>query len=138
MFTDLQYQIDAIKDWLAMIEKHNWVIIADVVWLWKSIIWSTIINNLQENAIIMCPPHLKDQWEEYKQLFNIRATIFSSGKIKDARNFDIKYANKYWVILIDEAHKYVNDDTIDYWYLHQICQWKKVILLTATPFIRQG
>ena len=134
MFTDLQYQIDAIKDWLAMIEKHNWVIIADVVWLWKSIIWSTIINNLQEKAIIICPPHLKDQWEEYKNLFNIRATIFSSGKIRDARDFDVKYANKYWIVLIDEAHKYVNDDTIDYWYLHQICQWKKVILLTATPF----
>ena len=61
-FWNLEYQIDAIKKRLKIINEHNWVIIADVVWLGKSVIWSTLIWNLQrleENskAIIICPPH---------------------------------------------------------------------------------
>ena len=133
-FEDLQYQIDAIKDWMKMLEEHNGVIIADVVGLGKSIIWSALLHNLHKKAIIICPPHLIDQREDYKEMFDLNAKIFSSGKIKEAWEYNAKYKHKAWAILIDEAHKYRNADTIDYWYLHQICQWKKVILLTATPF----
>ncbi len=138
-FWNLEYQIDAIKKWLKIINEHNWVIIADVVWLGKSIIWSTLIWNLQrteENskAIIICPPHLEDWWNDYKKDFNLKVEIFSSGKIDKALEYDLNDIHKASVILIDEAHKYRNADTIDYGRLHQLCQWKKVILLSATPF----
>jgi hypothetical protein len=133
-FQDLQYQVSAIKDWIKMLKEHNWAIIADVVWLGKSIIWSAIIHNMHKKAIIIAPPHLIDQREEYKTMFDINAKIFSSWKIDDALEYNMKYKHKAWIVLIDEAHKYRNSDTNDYWNLHQICQWKKVILLTATPF----
>lgn len=138
-FWNLEYQIDAIKKWLKIINEHNWVIIADVVWLGKSIIWSTLLGNLQraeENskAIIVCPPHLEDWWNDYKKDFNLKVEIFSSGKIDKALEYDLSDIHKASVILIDEAHKYRNADTIDYGRLHQLCQWKKVILLSATPF----
>lgn len=138
-FWNLEYQIDAIKKGLKIINEHNWVIIADVVWLGKSVIWSTLIWNLQrleENskAIIICPPHLEDGWNDYKRDFNLKVEIFSSGKIEKALEYDINDIHKASVILIDEAHKYRNSDTNDYWKLHQLCQWKKVILLSATPF----
>lgn len=133
-FQDLEYQTDAIKKALHIIEEHNWVIIADVVWLWKSIIWSTILHNINEKAIIICPPHLKDQWEEYRKSFDFEAEVYSSWLIWKALEDDIRSIHKAQVILIDEAHKYRNADTIDYWNLHQLCQWKKVVLLTATPF----
>lgn len=133
-YEDLQYQVDAIKDGMKMLDEHNGVIIADVVGLGKSIIWSAMLHNLHKKAIIVCPPHLIDQWNDYKEMFDLNAKIFSSGKIKDALEYNTKYKHKAWVILIDEVHKYRNSDTIDYGYLHQICQWKKVILLTATPF----
>lgn len=138
-FWNLEYQIDAIKKGLKIINEHNWVIIADVVWLGKSVIWSTLIWNLQrleENskAIIICPPHLEDGWNDYKKDFNLKVEIFSSWKIEKALEYDLNDIHKASVILIDEAHKYRNADTIDYWRLHQLCQWKKVILLSATPF----
>lgn len=138
-FWNLEYQIDAIKKWLKIINEHNWVIIADVVWLWKSVIGSTLIWNLQrteENskAIIICPPHLEDWWNDYKKDFNLKVEIFSSWKIDKALEYDLSDIHKASVVLVDEAHKYRNADTIDYWRLHQLCQNKKVILLTATPF----
>lgn len=138
-FWNLEYQIDAIKKWLKIINEHNWVIIADVVWLWKSIIWSTLLSNLWRNpetekAIIICPPHLEDAWLDYKKDFNLKVEIFSSWKIEKALDYDQNDIHKAWVILIDEAHKYRNADTIDYWRLHQLCMRKKVILLSATPF----
>lgn len=138
-FWNLEYQIDAIKKWLKILQEHNWVIIADVVWLGKSVIWSTLIWNIQKieessKAIIICPPHLEDWWNDYKKDFNLKVEIFSSWKIEKALEYDLNDIHKASVILIDEAHKYRNADTIDYWRLHQLCQWKKVILLSATPF----
>lgn len=133
-YKDLSYQVDAIKKWLKIIEEHNGVMIADVVWLWKSIIGSTLLKNINERALIICPPHLKAQWEEYGERFDLTLDIFSSGMIKDALEKCRKYPERYKVLLVDEAHRYRNADTIDYGHLHQIAQGKKVILLTATPF----
>jgi len=131
---DLDYQVEAIKKWLNIISEHSWVIIADVVWLWKSIIGSTLIANLWKKALVIAPPHLKDQWENYSEDFWLNLKIFTSWKIKEAHLFNIKNEKNYDVILIDEAHRYRTSENIDYWYLQQITQWKKVILLTATPF----
>lgn len=133
-FTDLEYQIRAIEDWVKTIEEHNWVIISDVVWLWKSIIGSSLIWNLWKKAIVICPPHLKKQWEEYWELFNLNLKVYTSWLIENALNDDNNRNHKIDVILIDEAHRYRNDDNIDYWYLHRLTRNKKVILLTATPF----
>lgn len=133
-FQDLEYQTDAIKRWLHILEEHSGVIIADVVGLGKSIIGSALLYNLNEKAIIIAPPHLTDQWDEYREKFDFEAEVFSSGSVDKALQYDLESIHKAWVILIDEAHKYRNADTIDYGYLHQLCQWKKVILLTATPF----
>lgn len=133
-FTDLEYQIRAIEEWVKTIEEHNWVIISDVVWLWKSIIGSSLIWNLWKKAIVICPPHLKKQWEEYWELFNLNLKVYTSWLIENALNDDNNRNHKIDVILIDEAHRYRNDDNIDYWYLHRLTRNKKVILLTATPF----
>ena len=134
LFNDLEYQIRAISDWIKIIEEHNWIIISDVVWLWKSIIGSSLIWNLWRKAIVICPPHLKKQWEEYGELFSLNLKIYSSWLIEDALNEDNSRNHKIDVILIDEAHRYRNDDNIDYWFLHRLTRNKKVILLTATPF----
>ena len=37
-------------------------------------------------------------------------------------------------MIIDEAHRYRNEDTESYAHLHQLCAGNKVILLSATPF----
>lgn len=130
---DLKYQIDAVKQGLEIIKKHNGVIIADVVGLGKSIVASAIAYNLKMKAVIIAPPHLCDQWTDYAYDFDLTHKIYSSGLIEKALEED---DDEEKVIIIDEAHKYRNENTDDYANLHKLCHCpgKKVILLTATPF----
>ncbi|GBD96117.1 ATP-dependent helicase HepA [bacterium BMS3Abin06] len=131
-YFDLKYQVDAIKKALDVIQRHNGVIIADVVGLGKSIIASAVAHNLNLRTIIITPPHLIGQWDDYRYEFDINARIYSSGKIQQALKENNQDEEK--VLIIDEAHKYRNELTADYADLHKLCQKNKVILLSATPF----
>lgn len=135
-FYNLKYQTDAVQIALNSIETHNGVIVADVVGLGKSIIASTVARNMRLKTIVVSPPHLKSQWDEYKDEFGFTATVFSSGQIEAALNHYKKVAEQgeKFLIIIDEAHKYRNEYTQDYANLHNLCLGNKVMLLTATPF----
>lgn len=135
-YTDLKYQIDAVQMAMKAIENHDGVIIADVVGLGKSIIASTVARNLHLRTIIVSPPHLKQQWEEYRNQFGFTASVFSSGKIESALDHYrmIVRNNEQFLIIVDEAHKYKNEEIQDYSILHDLCMGNKVMLLTATPF----
>ena len=135
-FYELHYQTDAIRRALATIEQHNGVIISDVVGLGKSIIGSVVAHNLALRTIIVAPPHLVAQWEDYCVDFNYHAKVFSSGKTEAALSYFTEKSTpaKPWLIIIDEAHKYRNEYTADYNNLHKLCRGNKVMLLSATPF----
>lgn len=135
-FFDLQYQIDAIKKSLKIIEEHNGVMICDVVGLGKSIIASAVAYNMRKRVIVIAPPHLQSQWDdEYRMYFDFNARVFGSGSIHKALQFkEDKFHDEEFLIIVDEAHKYRNEDTDDYILLHRLCQGNKVMLLTATPF----
>lgn len=131
-FFDVSYQVDAIRDGVAKIKKHSGVIVADVVGLGKSVIASSIAANLDKPTVIITPPHLKTQWEDYAADFGLRSRVYTSGKLEEAANKNKN--NKDQVIIIDEAHRYRNENTEAYGYLHQLCAGNQVILLSATPF----
>lgn len=135
-YSNLKYQTDAVQLALNSINIHDGVIISDVVGLGKSIIASTVARNLRLRTIIICPPHLKTQWEEYKDEFGFTASVFSAGKIDAALEHyrQIMRTNEKFLIIVDEAHKYKNEYTQDYSALHELCIGNKVVLLTATPF----
>lgn len=137
-FANFKYQLDAIKYGVDCINKNNGVIIADVVGLGKSIIASAIAYNLDiHKTVVIAPPHLVDQWEDYQQDFGLRGVrVCSSGKLEDLYN---DYADDPDPILyvIDEAHRYRNELSDSYLWLHQLTRSNaenKVILLTATPY----
>ena len=132
-YINLKYQIDAIGKAIDVLERHNGVIVADVVGLGKSIIASAIAHNLNLKSIIIAPPHLKNQWEDYRFEFEFNAKVYSSGRIEQAL-FESEDDEEEKLIIIDEAHKYRNELTADYANLHRLCQRNKVVLLTATPF----
>lgn len=136
IYSDLKYQTDAVQLALNSIKNHGGVIISDVVGLGKSIIASTVARNLKLRAIIICPPHLERQWEEYKDEFGFTASVFSTGKIEEAwKHFRrIVRPGEKFLVIVDEAHKYKNEFIQDYSILHDLCMGNKVILLTATPF----
>ena len=128
---DVKYQEDAIVKGLNILKKHQGVIIADVVGLGKSVIASAIAKNLNLNTIVICPPHLQDQWKEYKTSTLFPGEIESRGKIEKCLEYERPGEN---LIIIDEAQSFRNDLTNDYSLLHKLCQGNKVILLSATPF----
>lgn len=136
-YADLEYQIDAVKLLIDKLERYDGAILADVVGLGKSIVASAAAFNSGRSTIIIVPPHLRDQWEDYQAEFRLPgARVFSSGAVEDVyRRY--KDNNQPLLIIVDEAHRYRNEDTNDYRMLHQICHShpeNKVILLTATPF----
>lgn len=135
-FKDLRYQEDAIRMAISTINRHNGVIVADVVGLGKSIIGATVARNLNLRTIIIAPPHLTTQWEDYRLEFGVNARVFSRGNLDKVLNFydTARRDDEKWLIVIDEAHAYRNEYIRDYAILHEICKDNKVMLLTATPF----
>ncbi|MHB8510853.1 MAG: SNF2-related protein [Actinomycetota bacterium] len=131
-FSDLLYQKDAIQLGIDRINRFGGVIIADVVGLGKSIIASAMANNLGLKTVVIAPPHLKDQWEDYRFEFDFNAQTYSTGKIEEA--LERHEGEKNLLIILDEAHKHRNEDTSAYQALHRLCAGNKVVALTATPF----
>ncbi len=139
-YTVYQYQLDAVKQALAIIEKNNGVIIADVVGLGKTIIACAIAWELKKRGVVICPPGLvgdrnkNSGWEKYIEEFRLYDwEVRSLGDLENTAEFINKH-REIEVVIVDEAHRFRNQDTHDYECLKNICRNKIVILLTATPF----
>lgn len=138
------YQVDAVAQALSIIEKENGVIVSDVVGLGKSIIAGMIAKCLYKRGLIICPPALKGGidggirtgWEKYKHDFELNGWEIRSCGLETLRDTLKLVQNEgdFEVIIIDEAHRFRNQDTEAYSILSDICRGKIVILLTATPF----
>ena len=135
-----QYQLDAVKQALAIIENNNGVIVADVVGLGKTIIACAIAKQLKKRGLVICPPGLvgdrnkNSGWKKYTEEFGLYDwEVRSLGDLENTLEF-VNKAKDIEVVIIDEAHRFRNQDTRDYELLRNICREKQVILLTATPF----
>ncbi|MCK9265546.1 SNF2-related protein [bacterium] len=136
-----QYQLDAIRQALAIIENNNGVILADVVGLGKTIIACSVAKELRKRGVIICPPGImgdprkKDSgWNMYKEQFGLYDwEVWSLGDLEKLQEF-VKKTKDVEVVIVDEAHRFRNQDTESYEYLKNICRNKLVMLLTATPF----
>jgi len=139
-YTPYQYQLDAVKQSLAIIEKNNGVIIADVVGLGKTVIACSVAKELKKRGIVICPPGIvgdKDKtsgWKRYTEEFGLEDwEVRSLGELENISKF-VQRTKNIEIIIIDEAHRFRNQDTKDYEFLKNICRNKIVILITATPF----
>jgi superfamily II DNA or RNA helicase len=150
-FKRLSYQIDAVNEGYKLLEKHNGFFLSDVVGLGKTIV-ATIIakkffysNDFPSHitsTLIVTPPAIKPIWVETLDLFGLQNyKIITNGSLHKITN-----ADKYDLIIVDEAHKFRNDTAEAYNELQKICKTKtrhklkdgnladkKVILVSATP-----
>jgi len=143
-FKKYAYQVDAVAQALNIIEKENGVIISDVVGLGKSIIAGMIAKCLYKRGLIICPPALKGGiddgirtgWEKYRNDFELNGWEIRSCGLETLRDTLklVQNENDFDVVIIDEVHRFRNQDTEAYEILSNICRNKIVILLTATPF----
>ncbi len=140
-FRTYRYQIDAVNQARKILDDYDGVIIADVVGLGKSVIASLLARSMNRRGLILAPPGLIGDelahtgWHEYIEKFGLFDwKIFSTGKLKDLAGQLAESPFEYDVVIVDEAHRFRNEDTESYNALSQITKGKKVILLTATPF----
>ena len=134
------FQKSAVSNAIKKLDKYGGVMIADVVGTGKSYIGSAILKHLKENnhskPLIICPPHLKEMWQEYMRDFNVYCEIESRYKIGTDDQILSRYTNCD-VVLIDESHNFRNSNTIAYRTLLAFMEDKtdeaKIIMLTATP-----
>lgn len=150
-FKRLSYQIDAVNEGFKLLQKHNGFFLSDVVGLGKTVVGTLIAKKFFytndfpshiSNTLIVVPPALKDNWEETLDKFQLHnykiVTNGSLHKITDAEKYDL--------VIIDEAHKFRNDTAEAYNDLQKICKTKtkhrlkdgskaskKVMLISATP-----
>jgi superfamily II DNA/RNA helicase len=150
-FKRLSYQVDAVNEGYKMLEKHNGFFLSDVVGLGKTVIATLIAKKFFysndfpshiSNILIIVPPALKDSWRETLDNFQLQNyRIITNGSLHKVRD-----AQKYDLIIVDEAHKFRNDTAEAYNELQKLCKTKtkrrlkddsradkKVILVSATP-----
>ncbi len=130
-FMELRYQIQASTNAKKILETYNGVFLSDVVGLGKTYITALLLQQLQGKILIICPPVLQEYWEESMRDFGVRSfEVQSLGKLEHILRKDI---SKYKYIVVDEAHRFRNENTQSYANLLDICRGRKVILVTATP-----
>lgn len=129
-YLDLEYQREAVADALIKIKEHNGVFLSDVVGLGKTYISALIAKKLGGRSLVICPPVLKEYWEDTLREFGVVAKVESHGKLDEIL---AKGVDDFSQVFIDEAHRFRNEITQGFEVLHQICAGKKVILVTATP-----
>lgn len=130
-FMKLKYQNQAAIQAKKILETYNGVFLADVVGLGKTFIAALLLQQLQGRTLVICPPVLRDYWKDSLFDFGIRSfEVESLGKLE---NIIKKGLERYDYIVVDEAHRFRNENTQSYANLLDICRGKKVILVTATP-----
>ncbi|MBP8751438.1 helicase-related protein, partial [Enterococcus sp.] len=130
-FMKLKYQNQAAIQAKKILETYNGVFLADVVGLGKTFITALLLQQLQGRTLVVCPPVLKDYWKDSLFDFGIRSfEVESLGKLEHIIK---KGLERYDYIVVDEAHRFRNENTQSYADLLDICRGKKIILVTATP-----
>ena len=134
------FQKKAVTEAIRTLDEYGGVIIADVVGMGKTYVGCSIMKHLREyqhaKPLVICPPHLKDMWEDYMRRFEIYGEIESRYKI--GMDDDILRRHTHCdVILVDESHHFRHHYTNAYRALSAFMDDKtdeaRVILLTATP-----
>jgi len=122
-----QYQLDAVGQAISIIKDNNGVIIADVVGLGKTIVACSVAFSLKKRGVIICPPGIigdrnkKSGWKKYVEDFKLYDwEVRSSGDLEKTLEF-VNNHRDIEVVIVDEAHRFRNQDTQDYEYLKNIC-----------------
>lgn len=129
-FMELQYQKQAVIQAMKKLEEYNGVFLADVVGLGKTFIAAQLLQQVHGRILVICPPVLKQYWESSLHDFRVAAKVESLGKLDHIVKFGM---DRFDYVVVDEAHRFRNENTQAYADLLDICRGKKIILLTATP-----
>lgn len=139
-FREFEYQKHAVLNAKKIIDEYGGVFISDVVGLGKTYMGTMLAQVAGTKTIVLAPPRLLDEnnpwsWRNAFKDFGFRSrdyiceSIGSLDKVLDRSDLDT-----FDTVLIDEAHRFRNEDNETYAKMSEICHGKKVILLSATPY----
>ena len=135
-YMDLEYQRQAVRNAKKILLEYGGVFISDVVGLGKTYIAALLTRQIGGKTLVIAPPALLDlanpgSWRNV--LFNagVLAHYESIGKLDTILE---QGTERYQNIIIDEAHRFRNDETSSHEKLMEICRSKRIILVTATPY----
>ena len=150
-FKRLSYQVDAVTQGVRLLQKHNGFFLADVVGLGKTMVATLIARKFyyyngfpehRSHTLIVVPPALQESWETAVEKFHLdNVRIITNGSLHKIRS-----AERYDLVIVDEAHRFRNDSSGAFDLLQRLCKTstrrtgddgqplrKKVILISATP-----
>ncbi len=141
-----EFQEDAVKKARKILARYDGVLIGDSVGLGKTWIGKKLLEDrayhLRQKAVVICPASLRKMWTDELREATIPASILSQEELGQA-DFDLTPCADADVLLIDESHNFRNRSAQRYENLERLVslnggrgrdgQWKKLILLTATP-----
>lgn len=141
-FQPLQYQLDAAKQCLSVMKKHNGFILGDVVGLGKTAVGLLVIKQFiaeaasldhSQRVLIITPPAIRKSWEDTIAEFDkdednkIKGFIdfVTTGSVasfgeeadenEDGEEFESDFNHHdYGLIIVDESHNFRNSDTQKY------------------------
>ncbi len=135
-FIDLEYQKQAVISAGKILDAYNGVFLSDVVGVGKTYIASLLAQQPKlksEWKLIICPPVLKEYWEETLKAFLItKYEVMSAGNLKDIKKS--KFFDDYRYVFIDEAHRFRNEETETYEELYNICWGEKNNIVIRNTF----
>ena len=138
-YTPHRYQLDAVEQLLHILEEHGGAILADVVGLGKTVVASLTGREWGQRGLVIAPPHLigavgEYGWADYLERFGLYDwRVYSTGKLEEALRFVEGPGKDVGLVVVDEAHRFRNPETLDYALLSAITRGRKALLLTATP-----
>jgi len=153
----LVYQKDGFLRALKWIEKYNWYIIADDVWLGKTYVWAAMVlyylEQTDKKIMIIAPKSVVEggAWERALQDMWLSDKVIKERIVIRNNTSFMKGINEddFWFILVDEAHVFRNKDTQRGYSLSQFNKYSLIqteveerieyerktpmLMLTATP-----
>ena len=154
------FQLDAVRRGLAMIDAHGGCYVGDVVGLGKTFIGAELLRQLRISyphdgpPLILCPAGLKPMWEAFNERFALGAEVIShsmiaappdpeydeeTGRYVDSAppeqgiNLVQQFPNR-GPVLVDEAHNFRNVNQRSRGLRNYLEHGDhKVVLLSATP-----
>ena len=154
------FQLDAVRRGLAMIEAHGGCYVGDVVGLGKTFVGAELLRQLRLSypqdgpPLVLCPAGLKPMWDSFNERFSLGAAVVSHSMIAGPPETEFdeelgryvetgpaghgiileqQYANR-GPVLVDEAHNFRNDNRRSRGLRRYLeAGDHKVVLLSATP-----
>ena len=154
------FQLDAVRQGLGMIEAHGGCYIGDVVGLGKTFVGAELLRQLRFSypndgpPLILCPAGLKPMWQAFNERFGLGAAVVSHSVIAapPAPEFDEELGRyvagdspergiileqeypRRGPVLVDEAHNFRNVNQRSRGLRNYLESGDhKVVLLSATP-----